>query len=578
MRILVFAKQIPDVNKVGFDPETKRIIRENVPLSINSFDKRAVEEAIRIKERHSAETIVATLGPPQAKEIINESMKMGIDRGVVITDKVFAGSDTLVTSKILSKLISIMKPDIVLMGKYSLDGETSQVPPEVATLSGYNFISSISKIEFPTDEEAVRVEQDNESGITEFQLSLPAVFSVSEKINRARAVEENAPDKYDLIETYDSKSLGIEISGVDDSPTVVIDTEKNENFRDVKFLEFNDEVFDKLSDVVSEALEEKGEQTVLTLRKPEKNVKYIWGIALDDPVISNEIASKISELAVDNALNVKIIGNIEPVSLEGMLCHEYLHLKTDDNEAFADKLESLITEERPEYIVFPSTINGREIAGRIAAGLNLGLTADCIDLKIEGDEMIQYKPAFGGGLVAKIRSKTKPQMATVRPGMFKMFKSASRVSVKSVEVPGSEKYRKLGTTLVPSEYTPLSSSKIILGIGRGIKSKGNLPNVLQLARKLKASIGASRPIVDMRFVPRQQQIGITGSSISPKIYFALGISGKDNHVVGIRYAEKIIAVNSDREAEIFRFADYGIVADMNEFVRKYIEYLSKRSD
>ncbi|MEM0140385.1 MAG: electron transfer flavoprotein subunit alpha, partial [Ferroplasma sp.] len=132
MKILVFAKQIPDINAITFDNETKRIIRTGVKLMFNSYDKKAVEEAIRLSENYGCETYVASMGPQSAAQIIEESMKMGINHGILISDRKFGGSDTYITSKILSHVISIIKPDLVLTGKSSLDGETSQIPPEIS--------------------------------------------------------------------------------------------------------------------------------------------------------------------------------------------------------------------------------------------------------------------------------------------------------------------------------------------------------------------------------------------------------------------------------------------------------------
>jgi len=127
MNILVFVKQIPEISKIQFDPATNRIKRDQVPLIINPFDKRAVEEGIRLKEKHGGLVTVVTMGPPSAAEILNSSLRMGADRAILISDPAFAGADTWVTAKILSSVVLKLRPDIVLLGKYSLDGETSQI-------------------------------------------------------------------------------------------------------------------------------------------------------------------------------------------------------------------------------------------------------------------------------------------------------------------------------------------------------------------------------------------------------------------------------------------------------------------
>lgn len=576
MKVLVFAKQIPDINQIKFDPETNTIVREGVPLQINSFDKRAVEEAVRIKETLGWETGVATMGPPQAREILNDSLRMGIDRAYLITDRAFGGSDTLVTSRILAEVVRHIKPDLVLMGKYSLDGETSQVPPEVAVMSGYSFKSSISKIQIEDGNKACIVQHENEHGLTDYRIKLPAVLSVSEKINRARRPDDNVPQMYDQIEVLDSASLNVDIVGKRDSPTVVTGTEKIESGREVEFLDYSDSVFETIIEVIEREDAESSEDSI-TAGNLEKDRDSIWGIALDDPDTSLEIAAKITAIAGENSLNAVMAGNINPDKLAGMSSSLYYHIDEDESDAFAAELIKLIESEKPIHIVFPSTVMGREVAAAIAARLGLGLTADCIDLQVRDGQLIQYKPAFGGGIVASIISKTTPKMATVRPGMFRLRKSYGKFNVRKVEASAKSGVEKLGFEPVPTDFKPLRDSDTVLGVGKGLGNRNGMKAVLDLASRLSASVGGTRPVVDMRWMPRQQQVGITGFSISPRTYLSLGVSGQDNHVVGIRYAKKIIAVNTDRDAPIFRYADIGVIADANDFVSGFIKFLENRN-
>jgi electron transfer flavoprotein alpha subunit len=121
----------------------------------------------------------------------------------------------------------------------------------------------------------------------------------------------------------------------------------------------------------------------------------------------------------------------------------------------------------------------------------------------------------------------------------------------------------------------MAGARVVVGLGRGIKDGIRMGEVMDMARMLGAAVGGTRPVVDAGLLPRQQQIGLTGYSISPDVYFALGISGRDNHVVGIRYAKKVVAVNNSRDAPIFRYADYGIVSDMFDFISRYRMHLSE---
>lgn len=566
MNILVFVKQIPDVAEIKFDPESKRILREGVDLIINPFDKRAVEEAIRIKERDGSTVTVVSMGPPDAAAVLNYSLRMGADRAILISDRKFAGSDTLVTSQILADVVKQLKADLVLMGKYSLDGETSQVPPEVAELSGRNFKSSVSKIELGDNPELLTVEQDNERGISRFQVRVPAVISVSEKINRARFVKPEVPDMKDRVEIWDSSKIGISISGAEDSPTVVESTEILESERSVKMLQSIDEAIDIVLESSSSEHEEGDSQEV---EMPElSGTRMVLGIATGDPATARQIAGKMFEIAGTGEFRIDMMGNIEPQELEGMSCHSYRYMRGATVSTISDYVSYYIKRNRPAFVIFPSNTDGREIAGTVAARLKLGLTADCVDLKMENSSLVQYKPAFGGGIVARITSKTDPAMATVRPGMFREVRRKGSFERIDVEDRDAGKVKLLGHEDVSSEFRRLADSDIVFCIGKGIARKERIPGFLDVANRLGAGLGGTRPVIDFHFLPRQQQVGITGVSVSPGLYVALGLSGSANHVVGIRYAKKVLAVNTDSDAPIFGFSDYGLVADGMEFMEK----------
>ncbi len=572
MHVLVFVKQIPDVNRIEFDATTMRVKRDGVPLLMNSFDRKAVEEAVRIHEKTGATTIAVSMGPPSAKDVLIESVRMGIDRAILVTDRNLSGADTLVTSEVLAAVARKLSPDLILMGKYSLDGETSQVPPEVAEFLNFGFKSSVSRIDFDEGGRVV-VEQDREDGVAEFSLPLPAVFSVSEKINKARVPGPASPDLEERVRVMNLRDAGAQVSG-SDSPTAVTGTERVNSFRKTSFIEAGEDAF-RLVYTIAMKFRKTAARRV-DLSSGDEHRGELWGIALNDPDTAMEIASKLAELSIPESLSVKVIGNIPPEALEGMLCHEYLYIDGAGNELLTDTLAELITSSKPRCIVFPSSLDGREIAGAIAARLRLGLTADCVGLKIENGKLIQYKPAFGGGIVARIMSMTAPEMATVRPGIFPRCVGTAPMRISTVQPSGRTSPTRVSFRELSRDYRKLSSSDIIIGVGRGLKSRDNLIAVLNLAGKMRASVGATRPVVDMGWVPRQQQIGLTGTSISPSLYIALGISGQDNHVVGIRYAGTVVAVNNNRDAPIFRYADYGIVCDVMAFLKQFTEFVDRQ--
>ncbi len=555
MKVLVFIKQIPDINDIKYDRETNRIMRIGVKLMMNSFDKKAVEAALQLKEKYGLETYVASMGPQSAKDVITDALKMGIDHGILITDRQFAGADTYITSQILSHVVKLIRPDIVLTGKYSLDGETSQVPPEISYFSDYNFISSISSIEI--NDSKLILERDEDYGVRKIMADMPAVISVSEKINRARPIPDIEINKD--IKIIDSGDINLNGRN---SLTVVKNTDRLNGSRNCTFIDFKD--FLKILD------EDKGERVIneYQILDDFEDDSIFLGLAIDDAITSMEIASKIAEIS---NMKIVVIGNINPEKIDGIACHEYIYLENPDAFYFSKYVSEYIKNNDVKHVLAPSNLNGRDIASLVAASLGLGLTADCVDISLVDNRMIQYKPAFGGGIIAEIISKTTPDIATVRQGMFKIkFKNYNaRVIIEKTE---DERNR---TLAYEESKFPALNTRIIIGAGRGVKRE-DIEKLKDISGTIHASLGGTRKIVDMHFMPEQVQIGLTGISISPDIYINIGVSGADNHIVGTRYAKKIISVNNDENANIFKYSDYGMIMDSSDFIDRFYDYVKSK--
>src|SRR6185369_15957097 len=233
----------------------------------------------------------------------------------------------------------------------------------------------------------------------------------------------------------------------------------------------------------------------------------------------------------------------------------------------------------PMTVLLGSTSNGRDLAPRIAARLSLGLTADCIDVDLdERGELIQYKPAFGGNIVALIYSKTLPQIATVKPGMLRAAQAdeSGNAEVIRLEIPpGQDRRARLIEVRreVSFEVAELDEASRVICVGTGIGGPENLAAIEEMARALDARIGATRRVVDHGWLPRHQQIGLTGKVISPALYIAIGVRGALQPPIGIQQAGTIVAINNDPEAEIFHTSDFGIVDDWREIVPALTEKL-----
>ncbi|WP_371381577.1 electron transfer flavoprotein subunit beta [Sporomusa aerivorans] len=185
MEIIVCVKQVPDTTEVKIDPATNTLIRQGVPSIVNPFDRNAVEEALKLKDKHGGRVTVISMGPPQAKEALKECLAMGADEAILMSDRAFGGADTLATSRTLAAGIKKLgRYDVILCGKQAIDGDTAQVGPEIAEHLDIAQLTYVSKLEI-TDG-IVRVEREHEEGYEVIETNLPVLVSVVKSINEPR--------------------------------------------------------------------------------------------------------------------------------------------------------------------------------------------------------------------------------------------------------------------------------------------------------------------------------------------------------------------------------------------------------
>jgi electron transfer flavoprotein alpha subunit len=221
---------------------------------------------------------------------------------------------------------------------------------------------------------------------------------------------------------------------------------------------------------------------------------------------------------------------------------------------------------RPWGILAPSTSWGREVASRVAARLGAGLTGDAIQLDVDEQRLVSWKPAFGGRLVAAIRATSPIQMATVRPGVLPRLtpRAPARPSVEILTTTPQTRLRILSRQQ-NDQLDALALATRVIGVGYGIPPE-RYKELDPLLRVLNAELAATRKVTDNNWLPHSRQVGITGRSIAPNLYLALAIGGRFNHTCGIQATGTVMAINSDAKAQIFDSADIGIVADWAECV------------
>ena len=259
---------------------------------------------------------------------------------------------------------------------------------------------------------------------------------------------------------------------------------------------------------------------------------------------------------------------------------EYKHYSTD---AFTIACVDLINTYRPSVILLGATNDGRDLGPRVACRVGTGLTADCTGLGIdEATGLVAWtRPAFGGNIMATILCpEHRPQMGTVRPKVFKKPEPDYAKSGEIIRVASKVKAEDIRTKLVEvikvcTASCNLEEAEIIVSGGRGMCKPENFSLIEDLANVLGAAVGASRAAVDAGWKPALHQVGQTGKTVAPKIYFACGISGAIQHLAGMSSSDIIIAINKDADAPIFKMADYGIVGDVMEVLPILTEELKK---
>ena len=254
------------------------------------------------------------------------------------------------------------------------------------------------------------------------------------------------------------------------------------------------------------------------------------------------------------------------------------------NDLYANVLAYLIKTYKPEIFLAGASTTGRTLMPYVAARIKTGLTADCTELDIEEDtgNLLQTRPAIGGNIMATIKTPDhRPQMATVRPKSTPIPPRTEGRDGEIVEIKvppdllkGHEE--RLGFRAIGDEGMNIEDADKIVSGGRGLKKGENFSMLYNLAHRLDAAVGASRDAVERGWAEYPQQVGLSGKTVVPKLYIALGISGSIQHLAGMKTSETIIAVNNDPDAQILNVADFGIVGDLFEVVPELISELDKR--
>lgn len=314
----------------------------------------------------------------------------------------------------------------------------------------------------------------------------------------------------------------------------------------------------------------------------EHDHRRIAGVSLELLCKAGELAENLGTEVTAAAVGFGLTEELEKLGAYG--CRRVYYLEDPRLEQFtsvpyAKTVASIISKHKPQIVLFGATVMGRAISPRVASQLGCGLTADCTGLKIGAyrsvgieytDKLLQIRPAFGGNIIATIISpESFPSMATVRPGVMTLEepKPGRRAEVV-MEKNGLTKKDFLSEVVEvvrEERKVNLQGARIIVSAGMGAAGGNGLDLVRQLAHTL-GELGSSRPMVDMGYLPKPHQVGQTGTTVRPNLYIACGISGQIQHRAGMSESGRIIAINTDPDAPIFKIAHYGIVGDLKDII------------
>ena len=312
--------------------------------------------------------------------------------------------------------------------------------------------------------------------------------------------------------------------------------------------------------------------------------------------LSFEMLGKGRELAdeLEVPLTAVLLGyNVKKLADEAIfhgadrvLLADHPKLLQYDTELYSDIIAQKAREEKPEILLVGASPIGRDLAPTLSFCLKGGCTADCTELSVDLEKrlLVSTRPAFGGNVMATIIAPDhRPQMSTVRPGVFAMPERDDNRAGEIIEIPLelddiSPRVRVLESKKKKVGGGNLLEAEKVVGIGMGAGSKETFDMVAEMAGLLGAEVAASRPAVEACWISHDCQVGQTGKTIRPDLYIACGISGTVQHTAGMAGAKTIIAINKDENAEIFKFADYGIVGDINKIAPKIIKALKEMDE
>ncbi len=575
LRIATLVKQIPKFEEMRLGDDG-RLVRDGVELHMNDYCRRAVRTGCDLAEATGGTCTAITLGPPGAHTVLREAILCGCAAGLHVSDPAFAGSDTLATARALAGALEVHGPwDLVLCGRNSVDADTGQVPAQVAELLGLPFLSGVRELDLVKGTVRVLLEHDDEW--VRAEVDLPAVLSCAERLcDPCKVKEPEAWATVDarLLTSITATEIGPGPWGQAGSPTSVGEVRVLEVPRTGERLQG---AGTGQVDRVVEVLRDRGALVADDRppgRVPEPSAGGPEVVVLVEPdrqrVTAELLGSAAGLGSRVTAIGIGATGELSKRGADRVLGVD----GTPHEDDLAALLADHLAVDPPWALLAPGTAWGRHVASRLAARLGAGLIGDAVGIERRDDRLVALKPAFGGRLVAEVTCSSPIQMATVRPGVLPLPEPRGPRRIEVEHLRGDVRGRvRVLERWRDDDADLLANADVVVGVGVGVDPE-DLPLVRQCAEDLGAELCATRKVTDAGWMPRARQVGITGHSIAPRLYVAIGISGRFNHTIGVRQAGTIVGVNTDPDCELWEGCDIGLVADWREALPALVERLA----
>lgn len=598
LRVTVLVKQVPKGDHSGRLDADGRLERGGAVTEMNPWCRRAVAQARRLADESGGRSTAITMGPPAAVDVLREALAWGIDEAVHLSDPALAGSDCLVTARALASTVGILdRPDLILVGASSVDGSTGAVGAMVAELLGLPYAGPVLAIEPEADGTTIRVRVtvQHDDGTESVEIELPAVIAVAERsCPPAKAPVEIWPSA-GAVRRVTTADLAPGSWGLAGSPTKVSAVRPLELTREPVIFRgtpriqatraiaelltrgcFDDLNLETESNQTVPTIQHKGgpELVVLAGAGPEAGTRALLGAA-----------ALLTETGGGSVTAVRTDASADTHDLSSWGADAVVTLTGDDPRPTAAALAGWMADRSPWAVLGAALPWDRDVLARLSVAFGAGLMSDLVSLGIEPGtppRLVGVKPS-GGGTLAEIVSHGSPQIATLRTGLLPLRRprSGGQLSEHMLGVqpdPGLRRtYRRTGNAgSGGSGGDALDRAEVVIGVGRGV-DPGRYAELEPMRVLLGAELAATRKVTDEGWLPHGRQLGITGRSVAPRMYFAVGLSGNQNHLVGAGRAGTVLAINTDPAAEIFAHCDVGLVADWQEVMPFLVDALRDRA-